>query len=186
MVEMVETAAILNKATARSMVILDELGRGTATYDGLAIAWACVEHIAQNLECRTLFATHYHELTALTEQLVNVSAHHVAVKEWKGDIVFLHKVQAGAATGSYGVHVAKLAGVPAPVVARAAGLLEGFTKAAKGKGAVRLDEMSLFTASLPVAREDSMVEQKLRGLDIDGLSAREALEHLYTLRGMVV
>lgn len=184
MVEMVETAAILNRATTRSVVILDELGRGTATYDGLAIAWACVEHIAQHLHCRTLFATHYHELTALSDQLPNVSAHHVAVKEWKGEIVFLHTVQPGAATGSYGVHVAKLAGVPAPVVARAAGLLEGFTKAAKGKGAVRVDELSLFSAPA-TAREENIIEQRLRGLDVDGLSAREALEKLYELRGMV-
>ncbi|MFZ2586592.1 MAG: DNA mismatch repair protein MutS [Alphaproteobacteria bacterium] len=186
MVEMVETAAILNKATPRSFVILDELGRGTATYDGLAIAWACVEHIANSLHCRTLFATHYHELTALGDNIPTVTPHHVAVKEWKGDVVFLHKVQAGAATGSYGVHVAKLAGVPAPVVARAAGLLEGFTKAAKGKGAVRVDDLSLFTAPQPKAQNDNLIEQRLRGLDVDGLSAREALEKLYELRGMVV
>lgn len=187
MVEMVETAAILNRATGRSMVILDELGRGTATYDGLAIAWACVEHVAREIGCRTLFATHYHELTGLAGQLPNVSSHHVAVKEWQGNIVFLHQLKAGAAGGSYGVHVAKLAGVPAAVVARADGLLQGFTKAARGKGAVGLDELSLFAgpASYGVERQESEVERRLKALDVDGMSARDALDEMYRLKGLV-
>ena len=187
MVEMVETAQILNRATARSVVILDELGRGTATYDGLAIAWACVEDIVGRLGCRTLFATHYHELTSLEAQLEKVSCWQVAVREWKGEIVFLHEVKRGAAAGSYGVQVAKLAGVPQQVVNRADGLLEGFMKVARNKGVVRVDELSLFSApvSAPVATVRGEVEERLKTLDVDGLSAREALEELYKLRGLV-
>ena len=187
MVEMVETAQILNRATGKSLVILDELGRGTATYDGLAIAWACVEDIVGRLGCRTLFATHYHELTALEAQLDNVSCWQVAVREWKGEIVFLHEVKRGAAAGSYGVQVAKLAGVPQAVVSRAAGLLDGFLKVARNKGVVRVDELSLFSAPMhaPVAVVKGEVEERLKGLDVDGLSAREALEELYKLRGLV-
>lgn len=189
MVEMVETAHILNRATPKSLIILDELGRGTATYDGLAIAWACVEHVAQTIKARTLFATHYHELTSLSESIPSVSSHHVAVKEWKGDIVFLHKVIDGAAAGSYGVHVAKLAGIPANVVQRADHLLNGFLKAAKGKGAVRLDELSLFANPvLPTptpAHGESEIERRLKALDVDALSAREALEQVYQWRELV-
>lgn len=187
MVEMVETAQILNRATGRSFVVLDELGRGTATYDGLAIAWACVEHIAQNLQCRTLFATHYHELTSLCDTIQNVTAHHVSVKEWQGNIVFLHKVQPGAAGGSYGVHVAKLAGVPNPVVQRAGGLLEGFTKAAKGKGAVRIDDLSLFStpATYGTVREPTEVERRLKDMQVDNLSPRAALDELYRLKDLL-
>ena len=187
MVEMVETAQILNRATAKSLVILDELGRGTATYDGLAIAWACVEDIVGRLGCRTLFATHYHELTALEAQLDMVSCWQVAVREWKGEIVFLHEVKRGAAAGSYGVQVAKLAGVPQAVVSRAAGLLDGFLKVARNKGVVRVDELSLFSAPMhaPMAVVKGEVEERLKTLDVDGLSAREALEELYKLRGLV-
>ncbi len=187
MVEMVETAQILNRATAKSLVILDELGRGTATYDGLAIAWACVEDIVNRVGCRTLFATHYHELTALEAQLERLSCWQVAVREWKGEIVFLHEVKRGAAAGSYGVQVAKLAGVPQAVVARADSLLDGFLKVARNKGAVRVDELSLFAApvSAPMAVVRGEVEERLREIDVDGLSAREALEELYKLRGMV-
>lgn len=186
MVEMMETAQILNRATSRSLVILDELGRGTATYDGLAIAWACVEEVAGRIGCRTLFATHYHELTALQAILDNVSCWQVAVREWKGEIVFLHEVVRGAAVGSYGVQVAKLAGVPQRVVERADALLDGFMKVAKGKGALRVDELSLFAAptQAPV-KNDSLIESRLKGMDVDGLSAREALEELYRLRGML-
>lgn len=188
MVEMVETAQILNRATARSLVILDELGRGTATYDGLAIAWACVEDIVGRLGCRTLFATHYHELTSLEAQLDKVSCWQVAVREWKGEIVFLHEVKRGAAAGSYGVQVAKLAGVPQQVVSRADGLLEGFMKVARNKGVVRVDELSLFAHVGPQDtgdRPQGEIEARLKGLDVDGLSAREALEELYKLRGLV-
>ncbi len=119
MVEMVETAAILNQAGARSLVILDEIGRGTATFDGLSIAWATVEHLHDVNKCRALFATHFHELTALSARLNRLHNVTVKVKEWKGDVVFLHEVAPGAADRSYGIQVAKLAGLPMPVIERA-------------------------------------------------------------------
>ena len=119
MVEMVETAAILNQATDRALVILDEIGRGTATYDGLSIAWAVLEHLHDVNRCRTLFATHYHELTALASRLDGVETRTMAVREWDGDVVFLHEVRTGAADRSYGVQVARLAGLPERAVARA-------------------------------------------------------------------
>ncbi len=124
MVEMVETAAILNRATPNSLVILDEIGRGTATFDGLSIAWATIEHLHDVNRCRTLFATHYHELTALAAKLAELSCHTMRVKEWHGDVVFLHEVAPGAADRSYGIHVAKLAGLPPSVVARAEEVLK--------------------------------------------------------------
>lgn len=124
MVEMVETAAILHQASPRSLVILDEIGRGTATYDGLSIAWACVEHLHDESRCRALFATHYHELTVLSERLERVDNRTLKVKEWEGDVIFLHEVVPGAADRSYGLQVAKLAGLPAPVVARARSVLD--------------------------------------------------------------
>ncbi len=123
MVEMVETATILHQATERSLVILDEIGRGTATFDGLSIAWAVIEHLHNNTKCRALFATHYHELTNLTESLAALSCHSMRVKEWKGELVFLHEVTDGAADRSYGIHVAKLAGLPQNVILRAADIL---------------------------------------------------------------
>jgi DNA mismatch repair protein MutS len=189
MVEMLETANILNRASARSLIILDELGRGTATYDGLALAWACVEDLVQRVRGRTLFATHYHELTALAEQLPGVSNHQLAVKMWQDQLVFLHQVQPGAAQGSYGVQVARLAGVPNAVVARAQALLQGFEIAAKAGGkqsVARLDSLSLFAAPVasPVATP-SAVETTLRATDVDGLSPREALDLLYQLRGQL-
>jgi DNA mismatch repair protein MutS len=188
MVEMLETANILNRATTRSLVILDELGRGTATYDGLALAWACVEDLVQRVQSRTLFATHYHELTALSTQLEGVSNHQLAVKVWKNELVFLHQVQGGAAQGSYGVQVAKLAGVPSQVVQRAQSLLNGFEAAAKGgkENIARLDSLSLFVspAAAPVAGP-TVLETTLRATDIDRLSPREALELLYQLKGQI-
>jgi DNA mismatch repair protein MutS len=123
MVEMTETARILNTATARSLVILDEIGRGTSTYDGLSLAWAVVEHLHDCVGCRTLFATHYHELTALEQQLPGVANLNVAVKEWEGQVVFLHEIVPGAADKSYGIHVAQLAGVPREVNQRAKEIL---------------------------------------------------------------
>ena len=121
MVEMVETAAILSQATARSFVILDEVGRGTSTYDGMALAWAVVEAVHENLQCRCLFATHYHELSRLADTCDKLTLHHVRAREWKGDLVLLHELAKGAADRSYGLSVAKLAGVPAPVIKRARG-----------------------------------------------------------------
>lgn len=185
MVEMVETAAILNRATRRSVVVLDEIGRGTATYDGLAIAWACVEDLAGRVGCRTIFATHYHELTSLAGQLPNVAVHHVAVREWKGEIVFLHEVKAGAASGNYGVHVARLAGVPSPVVKRADGILAALLKSARQDGVAKVGDLSLFAAPAAEEVRESEIERRLKTLDVDGLSAREALDELYRLRNMI-
>jgi DNA mismatch repair protein MutS len=131
MVEMVETAAILNQATPHSLVILDEIGRGTATFDGLAIAWAAVEHMHEKNKSRALFATHYHEMTALAERLTSLACVTMRVKEWKDTIVFLHEVGPGAADRSYGIHVAKLAGLPAAVIGRAEEVLRALGKAGK-------------------------------------------------------
>ncbi len=123
MVEMIETARILNTATPRSLVILDEIGRGTSTYDGMSLAWAVVEHLHDAIGCRTLFATHYHELTALADSLPGVRNYNVAVREWQDQVVFLHKILPGAADKSYGIHVARLAGVPSEVIERAKQIL---------------------------------------------------------------
>ena len=141
MVEMVETAGILNAATERSFVILDEIGRGTSTFDGLSIAWATVEHLHDVNRCRALFATHYHELTTLSDRLDEVANVTVDVKEWKDEIVFLHKVRAGAADRSYGIHVARLAGLPDAVTHRAREILaileEGKQASNNGADALR-------------------------------------------------
>src|SRR5690606_13071401 len=134
MVEMVETAAILTQATNRSLVILDEIGRGTATFDGLSIAWAAVEYLHEASAARVLFATHYHELTALAGRLASVANVTMDVKEWRDDIVFLHRVKAGAADRSYGIQVAKLAGLPPPVIARAREVLNLLEQADRRRG----------------------------------------------------
>ena len=190
MVEMVEAAAILNQATDRSLVILDEIGRGTATFDGLSIAWACVEHLHAANRCRALFATHYHELTALGETLEALSCHAMRVKEWKGTIVFLHEVMDGAADRSYGIHVARLAGLPAPVTARAEAVLAALEQGGKGtRVAAVVDDLPLFSAAAgspqPVTEpEPNPVEAALRALDPDQLTPRQALEQLYALKGL--
>jgi DNA mismatch repair protein MutS len=187
MVEMVETAAILGQATERSFVILDEVGRGTSTYDGLAIAWAVTEAIHDRNRCRCLFATHYHELTRLAERLDALSLHHVRAREWKGDLVLLHEVATGPADRSYGLAVAKLAGLPAPVLARARSVLarleEG--RAATGGIAAGLDDLPLFAASARGPEEpaaEDPVHAALAEADADSLSPREALELLYRLK----
>jgi DNA mismatch repair protein MutS len=184
MVEMVETAAILNQATERSLVILDEIGRGTATFDGLAIAWAAVEHMHETNKSRALFATHYHEMTALAERLSSLACVTMRVSEWKDTIVFLHEVAPGAADRSYGIHVAKLAGLPAPVIARAEDVLRALEEGREGhKPLARIDDLPLFAAT-PTAlpSKSSAVEDALRDLSPDGLSPREALELLYALK----
>jgi DNA mismatch repair protein MutS len=185
MVEMVETAAILAQATERSFVILDEVGRGTSTYDGLAIAWAVVEAVHDRNRCRCLFATHYHELTRLAERLDALSLHHVRAREWKGDLVLLHEVASGPADRSYGLAVAKLAGLPPPVLARARSVLakleEG--RAATGGIAAGLDDLPLFAATLQ--QEEAApdpVRTTLAGLDVDSLAPRQALDLLYELK----
>jgi DNA mismatch repair protein MutS len=184
MVEMVETAAILAQATPRSLVILDEIGRGTSTYDGLAIAWAVVEAMHDQVRCRTLFATHYHELTRLAGRLDCLSLHHVRAREWKGDLVLLHEVADGAADRSYGIAVAKLAGLPPAVVARAKSVLAKLEagRDATGGIAAGLDDLPLFaTAPEPDTAPDPIAET-LGEIEPDNLTPREALEQLYRLK----
>ena len=184
MVEMVETAAILNQASPRSLVILDEIGRGTATFDGLSIAWATIEHLHEVNRCRALFATHYHELVALAARLPALSPHAMRVKEWQGDVVFLHEVALGAADRSYGIHVAKLAGLPAAAVARAEQVLATLEKGEQASALTRLaDDLPLFSARIAEARKPSPAEQALAALDPDQMTPREALEELYRLGG---
>jgi len=182
MLEMVETAAILHQAGPKALVILDEIGRGTATFDGLAIAWAAAEHLHDVNGCRAVFATHYHELTVLPERLAAAANANLRAREWKGDLVFLHEVQPGPADRSYGVQVAKLAGVPKRVVERARAVL---ARLEAGK-ASRIDPetLSLFEAA-PAAIEPSAVEAALAALDPDALTPREALEALYRLKALL-
>jgi DNA mismatch repair protein MutS len=213
MVEMVETAAILNQAGERALVILDEIGRGTATFDGLSIAWACVEHLHDVNRCRALFATHYHELTMLAAKLPALSCHTMRIKEWHGDVVFLHEVTAGSADRSYGIHVARLAGLPGPVVGRAEEVLRILESGEQSAGIARLaEDLPLFSAALrrqPAPRSSSgaagaagspsssspgageplagpsPAEQALRGIDPDALTPRQALDELYRLKGLL-
>jgi DNA mismatch repair protein MutS len=189
MVEMVETAAILNQAGERSLVILDEIGRGTATFDGLSIAWAAIEHLHESNRCRTLFATHYHELTALSAKLPRMFNATVRVKEWQGDVVFLHEVLPGSADRSYGIQVAKLAGLPPPVIARAKSVLAKLEAQDRGQTARALaDDLPLFAVpsraaaeAAPPSEAEQLVEA-VKALHPDEMSPREALEALYALR----
>lgn len=188
MVEMVETATILNQADDRALVILDEIGRGTATYDGLSIAWATLEHLHAANKCRALFATHYHEMTSLAGRLDGVENATVAVKEWEGEVIFLHEVREGAADRSYGVQVAKLAGLPASVVARAQTVLEelerGDREGSSGKDRL-IDDLPLFAATPPppsAPAKQSAVEERLKDVHPDEMTAREALNLLYELK----
>jgi len=187
MVEMVETAAILNQAGERALVILDEIGRGTATFDGLSIAWAAIEHLHDVNFSRALFATHYHELTALSARLPRLTNATMKVKEWKGDVVFLHEVAPGAADRSYGIQVAKLAGLPPAVIKRARQVLDMLEKGDRARPAVIIDDLPLFAAarSEPDAREETKenpVFVVLQAVDPDELSPKEALEKLYELK----
>ncbi len=191
MVEMVETARILNQASERSFVILDEIGRGTATFDGLSIAWACVEHLHEVNGCRALFATHYHELTALAGTLEGVGMITMEVKEWQDEIIFLHKVVAGAADRSYGIHVAKLAGLPAAAVIRAQdvlGHLEGGERAGIAKDLA--DDLPLFAAApRPASGKShgpSEAELALQALNPDELTPKQALEAIYEIKALLV
>jgi DNA mismatch repair protein MutS len=185
MVEMVGTASILAQAGERSFVILDEVGRGTSTYDGLALAWAVAEAVHQTNRCRCLFATHYHELARLADTCDGLSLHHVRAREWKGDLVLLHELADGPADRSYGLAVAKLAGVPPPVVARAKAVLDRLEKGREQTGglAAGLGDLPLFAAALetPADRRDGLRE-RIEALDLDALSPREALDLLYDLR----
>ncbi|MGQ0609611.1 MAG: DNA mismatch repair protein MutS [Paracoccaceae bacterium] len=192
MVEMVETAAILTQADDRALVVLDEIGRGTATYDGLSIAWATLEHLHGVNRCRALFATHYHEMTALAGRLPGVENATVRVKEWQGDVIFLHEVQKGAADRSYGVQVARLAGLPQSVVDRARVVLEAL-EGAERSGAPRkalVDDLPLFRAQpaappAPRAARTSAVEERLKTVHPDELSPKEALHLVCELRALL-
>lgn len=195
MVEMVETAAILNQATARSFVILDEIGRGTATYDGMSIAWAAIEHLHNTNRCRALFATHYHELTALEDHLPGLANRSMRVREWKAEVVFMHEVIEGAADRSYGIHVGKLAGLPEPVIRRAQEVMAQLEVAGRRFAVVKgPDDLPLFQAAGPPGESPNAATpaphpashadllEELQGLDVDALSPREALEILYRLK----
>jgi len=192
MVEMVETAAILNQATERSLVVLDEIGRGTATFDGLSIAWATVEYLHDRAKCRALFATHYHELTALAGRLNGVANHTMEVKDWQDEIVFLHKVKPGAAEASYGIQVAKLAGLPKPVIDRARQVLALLEKNDRRRGAgpaAPLDDLPLFAAARPKGQTasdqgPSPAELALAALNPDDLTPKAALDALYRLKAL--
>ncbi len=188
MVEMIETATILVQAGPRSLVILDEIGRGTATFDGLSIAWAVIEHLHERNGCRTLFATHYHELTALTSRLPALRCHTMRVKEWKGDVVFLHEVAPGAADRSYGIHVGKLAGLPADVVTRAEQILETLEKGEQSSAITELaDDLPLFRTLADTAPPEgvtggSRLADALDEINADELTPRQALELIYRLK----
>jgi DNA mismatch repair protein MutS len=190
MVEMVETASILNQATERSFVVLDEIGRGTATFDGLSIAWAVLEYLHEVNRSRVLFATHYHELTALADKLPRAANATVEVKEWRDEIVFLYRVVAGAADRSYGIHVAKLAGLPPPVLARANEVLSALEKAdGRPKPADLADDLPLFRAARGVTESrqsrTSRLEEAIADLAPDAMTPKEALEALYRLKALL-
>ena len=187
MVEMVETAAILNQAGPRSLVILDEIGRGTATFDGLSIAWATIEHLHEINKCRTLFATHYHELTALADPLEQLSNVTLKVKEWDGDVVFLHEVIPGSADRSYGIQVARLAGLPGSVVERARDVLKQLEETDRGPpSSILVDELPLFAVKQTPAPKRTTPDQPLSDhlafVNPDELTPREALDALYKLK----
>ncbi|MBY8829510.1 DNA mismatch repair protein MutS [Hephaestia mangrovi] len=187
MVEMVETAAILAQATPDSFVILDEVGRGTSTYDGLAIAWAVVEAIHEDNRCRCLFATHYHELTRLAERCDALSLHHVRVREWKGELVLLHEVADGPADRSYGLAVARLAGMPPGTVSRAKAVLAKLEAGREKTGglAAGLDDLPLFAAAQEAEEEEcDALRSEIESLDVDALSPRDALDMLYRLKAL--
>lgn len=190
MVEMVETASILNQADERSFVILDEIGRGTATFDGLSIAWAVIEHLHEANRCRALFATHYHELTSLTSKLNRMSLHCMKIKEFNDEVVFLHEVINGAADRSYGIHVAKLAGLPNVVIKRAEQVLDSLEHDKKNKKITELaDDLPLFANLQQKAKAEevkvSPVEKALEELNPDDFSPREALEKLYEIKALL-
>ena len=184
MVEMVETANILNNASDRSLVVLDEIGRGTSTLDGLSLAWALAEHIAANIRCRTLFATHYHELTELAERFKGVRNLNVAVREWEDQVIFLHRIVEGGTDRSYGIHVARLAGIPRPVLERARQLLSelavhhvGNSKAPKNRRKVESEsQMQLFSDP------SGKIADELRAVNLDVLTPMQAFDLVRKLR----
>jgi DNA mismatch repair protein MutS len=181
MVEMTETANIINNASGKSLVVLDEVGRGTSTYDGLSLAWAVTEHIANKIKCRTLFATHYHELTELAELFTNVKNCNVAVREWMDEVVFLHKILPGGTDKSYGIHVAKLAGIPKSIVERSKEILEEleatFQKEASGRHLAKHKTKKPPHDILFVEKHKSVLD-KLSSTDVDNLTPIDAINLL--------
>ncbi|MBT5540052.1 MAG: DNA mismatch repair protein MutS, partial [Alphaproteobacteria bacterium] len=189
MVEMVETAAILNQATEHSLVILDEIGRGTATYDGLSLAWASLEHLHEKNKCRTLFATHYHEMTELETKLSRLSCHTMRIREWENSIIFLHEVIKGVADRSYGIHVAQLAGLPNDVIKRASKILERLESQDKGSTRKQVsEELPLFS---PFVHQDlqeenvSPIVREVEELDPNSMTPKEALDTLFRLKELL-
>jgi DNA mismatch repair protein MutS len=186
MVEMKETANIVRGATRRSLVVLDEISRGTSTYDGLSIAWAVAEHLHDVCGCRALFATHYHELTELVATCPGADNHSVSAREHAGSIVFFHKVQRGAASRSYGVACARLAGLPEPVLARAKAILDGLEKSAslpsgrETRAKKATPQLGLFTA--PAVETANPAVEMLRALDVERITPLEALMTLAKLK----
>lgn len=196
MVEMIETATILNQATSRSLIILDEIGRGTATFDGLSIAWAAVEYLHDKIRARALFATHYHELTCLSEKLDQVTNATIEVREWNDEIVFLHNVVMGAADRSYGIQVAKLAGLPAPVINRASEVLHCLENESEREGAInQLEDLPLFSLELPEAEPApapepvepalKQLKSEITSLNPDDLTPKAALDLIYKLKSII-
>jgi DNA mismatch repair protein MutS len=180
MVEMVETATILTSATDKSLIILDEIGRGTSTYDGVSIAWSCLEHIHNKLHSRALFATHYHELTHLEQSLKFMRCYSMKVQEWQGKVIFMHSIIAGPADRSYGIHVAELAGLPRTVISRAKELL-----AALEQEKMQVPDLPLFAIAAPVVASDTLLRSKLQEINLDELKPREALDLLYQLKELL-
>ena len=188
MVEMVETATILGQSTQNSLVILDEIGRGTATFDGLSIAWAVVEYLHNQIKCRSLFATHYHEMTALAAPLPSLSCRTMKVREWKGNVVFLHEVAKGVADRSYGIHVARLAGLPDSVLKRADHILRTLEETQGAQVSSKLDDMPLFKSLKPVSaarQAPSELEVMVSEIIPDNLTPKEALEWVYKLKSIL-
>ena len=191
MVEMTETAAILNQAGPRSLVVVDEIGRGTSTLDGLAIAWAVLESLHSATRCRTIFATHFHELAVLADSLPRLKLHTMRVKEWKGSVVFLHEVAEGVAGRSWGVHVAELAGVPGPVVRRAASLIAAMEKNGSPLGkSASVQALPLFAAtddevSETAVNDHALLHEAIKATDPDDMSPKQALETLYRLKNLL-
>ena len=186
MVEMVETASILHQATSQSLVVLDEIGRGTATYDGVSLAWAVAEHLHNSTQCRALFATHYHELTALASQLPHLKNYHTAVTEFKNELVFLHTVKEGFAEKSFGIHVAAMAGMPKPVLVRAKQLLATLESGHSLTEEAPPGQLPLFADAppMPVEPVTNALAERLANVDVDDLTPRQALDLVVELKNL--
>ncbi len=183
MVEMLETAAILNQAGKKSLVIMDEVGRGTSTYDGLSLAWSILEHLHNTSHSRTLFATHYHELTKLSETLPSLSCHTMQVKEWENKVIFLYTVMSGVAKGSYGIHVASLAGIPNSVLLRAKKILQEFETSGTRNNFSKEEKEVSTSKFIKTNNKTEIINNLINDMSVinlDALSPKEALDKLYT------